>query len=175
MPEFQLYPELAARLQAIYDSPSGQGMLRLFEIIKEAKDDPKISNSVPAMEVVDLLIELLGDAISARSVDDVLDPLLSAENSIRQSERGKKSGRPLTKDYVVKQFLSSSSLWSSIGEAVEAIKPAAMDFAIKNERAFAPTNASREIRSWLSTLLSSSNEAQMKLTQQGRNRLRKAT
>jgi hypothetical protein len=144
MPVLKLNPELAARLQDLYDSPAAQGMVRLVEIIREAKDDPVIKNSRPAMEVVDLLIEFLGDAIYATSGDEVLDPLLSAANSIQQSARGKKSGRPATKNFVVGLFLGHSGHWNSIGEAVEEIKPAAMDFAKKTRgRLLQPTRAAR--------------------------------
>lgn len=176
MPEIKFSPELAARFEAKYETVDAKGMLRLADILKEAATDPDISRSDVASGLLAIIFDgLVSDSIFAKTPSEPFERLLVFVESIKQVERSKKSLQHYrdTEAFTRRQFMEHTGLWDSISAAVIAIEDSVLAYSKSGSRPLAPTNAARQIRLWLSDLLSESEEAKKKLTDAGRARLRR--
>lgn len=89
-----IYGEIANLIQRRAESPDGKGVICLFKLLQQARQKPEISESRPARETVDLLLEIIGDALGASSADDVFARLHGLVEAEKQRERAK---RPRTR------------------------------------------------------------------------------
>lgn len=86
----KLPAEVAERIQRRMESPNGRGMIRLCNILEGARTDPEIAAARPALECIDIILEIVGDALSATGADDAFAPFLSAIEAEKQRMRASK-------------------------------------------------------------------------------------
>jgi hypothetical protein len=77
------------------ESPGFGAWLRLYNLLEAARQDPTIVAHAPALETIDLLLEILGDAPGARDADQAMQPLIDVLKREQKQRAGEKRGQQL--------------------------------------------------------------------------------
>lgn len=86
----------------ILRNPNADGWIRLIEIMEKARKDKRVRTSAGALDFLDLVIDLAGDALTASTADQAIEPLNDVMplaihgKAMRQGEK-KNPGGPVRK------------------------------------------------------------------------------
>lgn len=97
----------AQRVRHIVESTEGRGWLQLHRLLLQAAEDPAVQQSTPTSEFVAVLVDFVGDAISARDAGEILSALHASVSALN----GARGGRPTRR-----------SRWEEWERRVEALK-----------------------------------------------------
>jgi hypothetical protein len=108
---------LLDQLKQTTDTPTGRGWARLHTLLQGAMKDPVVGASLPAVEFLAGMIALVGDAITAQSADEALEPLkvvLAAEVKSKTGKQGadaKNAATNAARDWVVSEWQKHSAAY----------------------------------------------------------------
>lgn len=171
---------LAMKVQSGAETPDGAGWLRLREILKGAQGDPLIAASDPAHSFLDVMLELVSDALFAKTAEQAFEPLFSVVKSEEAKEIAAVSheGQARTREYACRLFLEKIGEWGSLSEAADQLAPIVIAESRKYSRPLSPSNARNTISIWLGELVKRDPAVMAKLNpraQQGIERARLRT
>lgn len=101
-PIAELAPGVADRIAELWNSPNGQGWIRLCELLRLAANDELVKGSRAASDFLDLVTVLAEDSVSAMDGDEPFRQLEGVFASDRASKRHERSGE--ARAWVIKEW-----------------------------------------------------------------------
>lgn len=127
-------------------APAREAWGRLLEHLRAAANDPVVKSSATALGFLDVITELASDSVSARTVDEVFEPLNSIFAADAQSAKGKArhAANAAAKAWVLDEWSKSADTYSrKKGEFADA-------YELQVRAKFGTSTTERTIRTrWL--------------------------
>lgn len=105
--------KLKELIEKINANPNADGWRRLNEILTEAAEDKRVVTSSGAMEFLELMKELAGDALTASTADEAIEPLvkvirssISRDSAIKRFRKEREAER-----WVIQEWLTHKSAY----------------------------------------------------------------